>query len=65
MADGIVHSTCNSLLVCMFWRYNLLWTHSNQQDALITVHKSIYHKYHADKFMMVLLQTEDDKKAKW
>ena len=44
MADGFVHSTCNSLLVCTFWRYNLLWTHSNQQAALITVHKSIYPK---------------------
>ena len=63
MVDGFVHSTCNSLLVCLFLQYNLLWTHSNQQATLITVHKSIYHKSQANKFMTVLLQ--GDKKAKW
>lgn len=41
---------------------NVLWTHSNQQDAPITIHKSIYYKSHNDEFMTVLLHSGDDKR---
>jgi len=42
---------------------NVPWTHSNQQDAPIMIHKSIYYKSHNDKFTIVLLHSGDEKKT--
>ena len=55
-------SSSSSSLVVVELVVIVPWTHSNEQAAPITVHKSVYHKSHSDEFTTVLLHTGDDER---